>query len=137
MKKSRNFALKGNPQIISLFLDCLKSQGQEAYGKLNYHLRAHFGELTRDFMKTIDDFVLLNEVKEIKRITLQKKDFSIFEIFNKENFLKYLKEKCDKNAFNYKYVHDKKKLINLYTEFLKTKCFRNHMTILLNQIKNK
>jgi hypothetical protein len=137
MKKSRYFALKGNPQIIALFLDCLKSQGQEAYGKLNHHLRAHFIELTRDFMKTIDDFVLLNEIKEIKRITLQKKDFSIFEIFNKENFMKYLKEKCDRNAFNYKYVHDKKKLINLYTEYLKTKCFRNHMTILLNQIKNK
>eukprot|EP00340_Litonotus_pictus_P001758 CAMPEP_0170516118 /NCGR_PEP_ID=MMETSP0209-20121228/2439_1 /TAXON_ID=665100 ORGANISM="Litonotus pictus, Strain P1" /NCGR_SAMPLE_ID=MMETSP0209 /ASSEMBLY_ACC=CAM_ASM_000301 /LENGTH=522 /DNA_ID=CAMNT_0010800905 /DNA_START=424 /DNA_END=1992 /DNA_ORIENTATION=+ len=137
MKKPRNFALKGHSQLISLFLDCLKSQGEDCYGKLNHHLRAHFSELTRDFIKTIEDFVLLNEVREIKRITLQKKNFSIFEIFNKEKFLMYLKEKVDKNAFYYKYVHDKKKLVNLYSEFLKTKCFRNHLKYLLDQIRNE
>ena len=69
-------------------------------------------------------------------ITLQKKDYSFFEIFNKDKFLKYLKEKCDRNAFNYKYVHDKKKLTLLYSEFLKTKCFRNHLNLLLKQIKD-
>lgn len=137
MKKPRNFSLIGHAQIISLFLDCLKSQGESCYERLNHHLRAHFSELTRDFIKTIEDFVLLHEIREIKRITLQKKDFSIFEIFNKEKFLNYLKDKCDQNAFYYKYIHDKKKLINLYSDFLKTKCFRNHMNYLLKQIKNE
>lgn len=137
MKKSRNFALKGNSQLIFLFLECLKSQGNACYEKLNFHLRAHFSELTRDFIKTIDDFVLLNEIREIKRITLSKQHFSIFEIFNKDKFIKYLKDKSDNIAFNYKYIHDKKKTVSLYTEFLNTKCFRNHMNFLLKQLKNE
>ena len=136
MKTPRQFSLKANPQIISLFLDCLKTQGESSYDKLNCHLRMYFSELTKDFIKTFDDFLLLNEIKHIKRITLQKKNYSIFEIFNKERFIKYLKEKSNQNAFNYKYLHDKKKLVSLYSDFLETKCFRNYLSNMLEKIKN-
>lgn len=137
LKKKRAFNLKSNSQIISLFFDCLKTQGHECYDKLNCHLRMYFSELTKDFMKVVDDFVLLSEVKTIRRIALQKKDFSIFEIFNKTKFIKYLKEKSDKLAFNYKYLHDKKKLVTLYTEYLDTKCFRNQLNNLLSTLKSE
>ena len=138
MKKTKSFSLKGNAQLVSLFLDCIKTQGESCYDKLNFHLRAHFNELTRDFMKTIDDFVLLNEIKEIRRHFLTKKrEIAVSDIFNKEKFITYLKKKSEKNAFNYKYIHDKKKLITLYENYIKTKNFRNHLNRLLDEIRQE
>lgn len=135
--KKRKFSLKSNSQIIGLFLDCLKEEGDNCYNRLNCHIRMYFSELTNDFLKTIHDFILLNEIKDIKRLFLQKKKESIgiFEIFNREKFIKYLKEKSEKNAFNYKYIHSNKKLINLYTNFLDTKCFRNYLIEILDLLK--
>ena len=82
-------------------------------------------ELSNDFMKTFENF-FMKELTNIKRIIRLKKTCSLFEFFNEERFFKYLNETYN-FYFNLKYISNKKKAIDLYTSFTKTKIFNSFL----------
>lgn len=139
MKIKKNFAMKGNKQTIKIIFEIIKSEreGEIDETKIDCLVRHHFSEMTKDFMKTIEEFVMVNEEKTVRRVVKMKKDFSIFEIFNKERFMKYIKENSEVIMFNFKYLNNKKRLISLYNDFTETKCFRNLLNQLLSKIKKE
>lgn len=125
----RKFALLPNKALIKTFIDYLDGQDCKSFDKINMYLRTYLIELNNDFMRTFEDYFFTFEFESIKRIALFKKNFSIFEIFNVDKFIKYLSSK--KIYFNSKYIKDKKKTVELYSNFIKTKCFNLYLKNLL------
>jgi len=91
-------------------------------------------ELNNDFMKSFEEY-FMQDLDNIKRVCRNKKGLcSIFEIFNEESFLKYINN--DNLYFNLKYVNDKKRTIDLYTAFLKTKIFNRFLNSTLKKLQS-
>jgi len=111
--------------LIKAFFDFIEIEGKSCFNKINLYLRMNLIELTNDFMKTFEDF-FMKELHNIKTVIRMKKTCSVFEFFNQEVFFKYLNE--ENVYFNLKYVNDKRKNIELYTNFIQTKLFKNYLT---------
>ena len=101
--------------------------------RLNIYLRMYLIELNNDFMRTFEEYFFQHEYNQLKHIAVIKPNFSIFEIFNKKKFIKYLE--TINNYFNVKYVKNKKKTVELYTMFINTKSFNFYLKNLLTRIK--
>jgi hypothetical protein len=130
----KKFILMPNKTLIKTFTDFIEDPGNKSYDRLNIYLRMYLIELNNDFMRSFEEYFFLQESDELRRIALIKPNFSIFEIFSKDKFIKYLN--TQNNYFNLKYVNNKKKTIELYTRFIETKCFNFYLKNLLNRIKN-
>lgn len=130
----KKFIVMPNKTLIKTFMDFIEDPENKSYDKLNIYLRMYLIELNNDFMRTFEEYFFLKESNELRRIALIKPNFSIFEIFNKDKFIKYLNSQ--NNYFNVKYVNNKKKTIELYTRFIETKCFNFYLKNLLSRIKN-
>ena len=125
----KRFIMQISKALIKTFFDFINEDGKKSMDKLNMYLRMYLIELNNDFMRSFEEFFFSHEIKNIQRISLIKNNFSIFEIFSKENFSKYLNTK--NTYFNQKYVNDKKKTNELYMIFIQTKCFNNYLKSLL------
>lgn len=130
----RKFVLSPNKALIKTFMSYMLDEGNKSVDKLNIYLRMYLIELNNDFMRTFEEYFFLHEYNHIKRLSLIKPNFSIFEIFSPEKFLKYLNSVNE--YFNLKYVKDKKKTNELYFIFIKTKCFQHYLKNLLTRIKD-
>ena len=130
----KKFILTPNKALIRTFLDFIEDEENKSFDKLNIYLRMYLIELNNDFMRTFEEYFFLQESDELRRIAMIKQNFSIFEIFNKEKFIKFLNSQS--NYFNLKYVNNKKKTTELYTQFINTKSFNFYLKNLLNRIKN-
>lgn len=124
----RKFSLNTNG-IKALITVFNKYVEEKKIDKINMLLRMHLIELNNDFMRTFEDYFFSHEIKNIQRIAFFKKNFSIFEIFEESKFLKYLQN--INVYFNSKYIKDKKKTLDLYANFLKTKCFKEYLKNIL------
>ena len=90
-------------------------------------------ELNNDFMKSFEEF-FMQDLENIKRVVrIKKGNFSMFEIFNDEAFLKYVNN--DNLYFNLKYVCDRKRTVDLYRVFIKTKMFNKFLNSTLKKIQ--
>jgi hypothetical protein len=128
----KKFCIPINKALIKTFVDTLQENSiseEKSLKKLNMYIRMHLIELNNDFMRTFDDFLFVHEIQQVNRLSLLKKHFSIFEIFKKEKFIKYLQQ--NDIYFNSKYIKDKKKMIDLYSHFIKTKCFAGYLKHIL------
>jgi len=128
----KRFVMQMNKALVKTFLE-QTDEGYKTRDKLNMFLRMYLIELNNDFMRTFEEYFFIHEISHIRRISMVKSNFSIFEIFNKDKFIKYLDTKMI--YFNLKYINDKKKTIELYSMFIKTKCFNSYLNSLLQRIK--
>ncbi len=127
----KKFVLSPNKALIKSFLDYILEEKNESLDKLNIYLRMYLIELNNDFMRTFEEYFFTHEIEYIKRIALIKPNFSVFEIFNQEKFLKYLSSGSTNVYFNIKYVKDKKKTNELYAQFVNTKIFQYYLKNLM------
>ena len=123
--------MKSNKILIKTIFDILEEEGSNSLNKLNVYLRMHLTEMTNDFMRTFEDFFFIYEKDNFKRLSLIKKNFSIFEIFNIKRFNEYINLPDVNPYFNLKYIKDKKKMIEFYQIFTETKCFNNYLKVVL------
>jgi hypothetical protein len=123
--------LKPNKILLKTFFDILDEEGLSSLPKLNIYLRMHLTELTNDFMRTFEDFFNIYEKDNISRLLLVKRNPSIFEIFSPKRFSEYLNMAEVNPYFNLKYMKDKKKMVDLYSKFMETKCFNNYLKVML------
>jgi len=120
---------KFNIQPNTALLKILNSEFKQTNENINILLKLYLKELNCDFIKTFEDFFFNYDIEYLKRIAFIKKKLSVFEIFNKEKFISYIKH-IDKN-FNNKYIKDMKKTIEFYTRFMETKIFNAYLKSLL------
>jgi hypothetical protein len=119
----RKFAVQPNQALIKVLDSKLPNE------TFNMYLRMYLTELNNDFLRTFEEFFFTYDIEYMKRLSFVKSKFSVFEIFNKEKFLKFLN--TNELYFNRKYIKDKKKVIDLYTHFIDTKIFNTYLNSLL------
>jgi hypothetical protein len=126
----KKFIMSPNQTLIKTLAEDydISSRNGTSFDKINMYLRLYLVELNNDFMKTFEEYFFNHEIEYLKRVSLIKKSFSVFEIFKKEKFLKYL---GSENYFNMKYIKDKKKTVELYSRFIETKIFNSYLNSLL------
>jgi hypothetical protein len=126
----RKFLMSANQTLVKTLSEdfdiCVKNNG--SFDKLNMYIRLYLIELNNDFIRTFEEYFFSYDIEYIKRVSLIKKNFSVFEIFKKEKFLKFLNSE---NYFNLKYIKDKKKTMELYSKFIETKIFNSYLNSLL------
>lgn len=130
----RKFILSPNKALIKTFTDYIEEGNNKSLDKLNIYLRMYLIELNNDFMRTFEEYFFIEELMTLKHLVYIKPNLSIFEIFDKKKFLKYLENK--NYYFSLKYVKDKKKTTELYSLFINTKCFNFYLKNLLNRLKS-
>jgi hypothetical protein len=130
----KKFIMSPNQSLIKTLAEdydiCCKNK--IGFEKLNMYLRLYLIELNNDFMKTFEEYFFNYDIEYLRRVSLIKKSFSMFEIFKKEKFLKFL---SSENYFNLKYIKDKKKTVELYSRFIETKIFNSYLNSLLPRIE--
>lgn len=119
----RKFVVQPNQALLKVLDSKLPSE------TFNMYLRMYLTELNNDFLRTFEEYFFTHDIEYMKRISFVKTKFSVFEIFNKEKFLKFLN--TSEIHFNKKYIKDKKKAIDLYTQFIETKIFNTYLNSLL------
>jgi hypothetical protein len=130
----RKFVLTPNKALIKTFTDYIEEGKSKSLDKINIYLRMYLIELNNDFMRTFEEYFFIEELLVLKHMVYIKPNLSIFEIFNKKKFIKYLENK--NYYFNLKYVKDKKKTTELYNLFINTKCFNFYLNNLLIRLKS-
>lgn len=119
----RKFVVQSNQALLKVLDSKLNNE------KFNTYIRMYLTELNNDFLRTFEEFFFDYDLAYIKRVSFVKKKFSVFEIFNKEKFILYLN--TVDNYFNMKYIKDKKKNRDLYSQFTETKIFNTYLKSLL------
>jgi hypothetical protein len=125
--------LKANRNLFISFFDYLK-ENNNGKSKLDVYLRTYLIELNNDFMRVIDGFIFEYKKNTLEEIVFLKNEYSMYEIFNENEFISYL-ENSQLISFNTKYIKDKRKCIELYEMFIKSKIFKSYLKYILNKIK--
>jgi len=125
----RKLILSQNKSLLKTAYELIENSDDSSLDKINIYLRMYMIELNNDFMRTFEEYFFSNQLNRIKRLPLIKSNFSIFELFEENCFLKYLN--TSEIYFNTKYVKDKKKTVELYTNFIQTKSFKNYLKNLM------
>ena len=125
--------LKANRNLFKSFFDYLKENNNDK-SKLDVYLRTYLIELNNDFMRVIDEFIFEYKKNTLEEIVFLKNEYSMYEIFNENEFISHL-ENSQLISFNTKYIKDKRKCIELYEMFIKSKIFKSYLKYILNKIK--
>jgi hypothetical protein len=125
----RKLILSQNKSLLKTVYELIENSDDSSLDKINIYLRMYMIELNNDFMRTFEEYFFSNQLTRIKRLPLIKSNFSIFELFDENCFLKYLN--TSEIYFNTKYVKDKKKTVELYSNFIQTKSFKNYLKNLM------
>jgi hypothetical protein len=80
----RKFVVQPNQALLKVLDSKLTNE------TFNMYVRMYLTELNNDFLRTFEEFFFIYDIDYIKRLSFVKNKFSVFEIFNKEKFLKYL-----------------------------------------------
>jgi len=137
LKQKKYFYLKSNKNLITTIFDILEKEGEKGLAKANMFLRMQLTELTKDFLSIFDDYFFIYEKDSIRRLSLIKKNYSIFEIFNIDKFISFINDPNYNPIFNLKYLKDKRKLVEFYKQFVQTKLFNGYLKTVLKKIKEE